>query len=104
MTQGEYQIRVKGKLDSNWSEWFDGWTITTFGDGATVLSKQDTDQAALHGALIKIRNLNLPLISVSCIDKNGKESLMYLTSEQLQDLMSDIVQGLWKLDVTHEVA
>ena len=73
MTQGEYQIRVKGKLDSSWAEWFDGWTITTFGDGTTLLSKQDADQAALHGVLVKIRNLNLPLISVRYTDPEHEE-------------------------------
>lgn len=82
MTQGEYQIRVKGKLDSNWAEWFDGWTITTFGDGTTLLSKQDADQAALHGVLVKTRNLNLPLISVHYIDHEGKEISGDLTGEQ----------------------
>ena len=68
MTQGAYQIKVKGRLDSSWSEWFQGWTITPEEDGTTVLTGQVVDQAALHGMLIKIRNLNLPLLSVRCIE------------------------------------
>ena len=79
MAQGIYQIKVKGQLDSSWANWFDGWTITTEEGGTTLLTRQDADQSALHGVLAKIRNLNLLLISVSCIDKNGKEIFGDLT-------------------------
>lgn len=82
MAQGTYQIRVKGQLDSSWVEWFDGWTITAEEDGTTLLSKQDADQAALHGILVKIRNLNLPLISVRYADPEGKRFSRDLTGEQ----------------------
>jgi len=67
MTQGTYQIRVKGQLDSSRSEWFEGWTIAPENSGITVLTGRVADQAALHGALVKIRNLNLPIVSVNCI-------------------------------------
>jgi hypothetical protein len=60
-----YQIRVKGYLDSSWSEWFEGLSMTHEGDGTTVLTGPVADQPALHGLLIKIRDLGLPLISVN---------------------------------------
>jgi len=68
MTQGIYQIKVKGQLDTSRSEWFEGWTITQENDGTTMLTGRVIDQSALHGVLIKIRNLNLPIVSVNCIE------------------------------------
>ena len=59
-----YQIRVKGKLDPTWSDWFDGFTITPQADDVTVLTGPVADQADLHGLLAKIRDLCLPLLSV----------------------------------------
>ena len=67
MTQGVYQIRVKGQLDASRSEWFEGWTITPQEDGITLLAGQVADQSALHGILSKIHNLNLPIVEVRCI-------------------------------------
>ena len=67
MTQGVYQIKVKGQLDSSRSEWFEGWMITPEKDGTTVLTGRVADQSALHGVLIKIRNLNLSIASVNCV-------------------------------------
>jgi hypothetical protein len=60
-----YVIRVIGHLDPQWSEWFDGLVITALRSGNTVLAGDIVDQAALHGTLNKIRDLNLPLISVT---------------------------------------
>jgi hypothetical protein len=60
-----YEIRVKGHLDGSWSEWFEELTITNLEGGEAVLSGEIVDQAALHGVLSKVRDLNLPLISVS---------------------------------------
>jgi len=68
MTQGIYRIKVKGQLDSSRSEWFEGWTITPDEDGNTMLTGRVADQSALHGVLIKIRNLNLPIVSVNCVE------------------------------------
>jgi hypothetical protein len=65
-----YDIRVTGDLDPSWSEWFDGLTITNLERGVAVLSG-DVDQAALHGTLNKIRDLNLSLISVTSMHKEG---------------------------------
>ena len=61
----QYAIRVAGRLDQRWAEWFDGLTLTHQGDGTTVLDGPVADQAALHGLLQKIRDLGLPLLSVT---------------------------------------
>ena len=68
-----YEIRVQGHLDQSWSEWFDGLTITHDADGNTVLRGPLTDEAALHGALIKVRDLALPLLAVNRIGALGEE-------------------------------
>ena len=60
-----YQIRVKGNLDRRWSDWFDGFNIDLDENDETLLIGSVTDQAALHGLLSKIRDLGLPLLSVS---------------------------------------
>jgi hypothetical protein len=59
-----YQIRLKGHLDSQWTDWFDGLTITLEEDGDTLLSGPVVDQAALHGLLKKVRDLGMTLVSV----------------------------------------
>ena len=64
-----YQIRVQGRLDRRWSDWFDGFTITYPSDNETLLQGRVADQAALHGLLVKIRDLGLSLLSVRRIDK-----------------------------------
>ena len=66
--RGIYKIRVKGILDSKWSDWFDGFTITPQGDDETLLTGPVADQAALHGLLGKIRDLGLPLLSVKRLE------------------------------------
>jgi hypothetical protein len=59
-----YEIRVKNHLDPCWHDWFEGWEITNLEDGEVLLTSKAVDQPALHGALNKIRDLNLKLISV----------------------------------------
>lgn len=59
-----YEIRVKGQLDQQWSVWFDGLSISYDGEGNTVLRGPLADEAALHGILIKVRDLALPLIAL----------------------------------------
>lgn len=59
-----YEIRVEGVLDQRWSAWFDELQITNEPGGVTVIAGEVTDEAALHGLLARVRDLNLPLISV----------------------------------------
>ena len=66
-----YEIRVKGHLAPSWSEMFDGMQIILTPDGGTTLSGAVADQAALHGLLARIRDLNLILISVNRVDDVG---------------------------------
>jgi len=60
-----YEIKIKGYLDPNWSDWFAGLKLTHLEGDGTLLSGIITDQAALHGLLERIRDLNLTLISVT---------------------------------------
>ena len=60
-----YEIRLKGHLDERWTQWFEGLTITVEDNGETLLAGQMIDQAALHGLLTKVRDLGIPLVSVS---------------------------------------
>jgi hypothetical protein len=59
-----YHIRVKGNLDEKWANWFDGFVMTSRGNGETLLSGAVVDQAALYGVLGKIHSLGLPLLLV----------------------------------------
>jgi hypothetical protein len=63
-----YEIRVKGHLDGRWSEWFEGLKITNLESGEALLSGEIVDQAALHGVLSRIRDLNVPLLAVRTVD------------------------------------
>jgi hypothetical protein len=63
-----YEIRVKGVLDSRWTAWFEDLQVTSDEPGQTVIAGPVADQAALHGLLIKIRDLGLPLLSVRHLD------------------------------------
>ena len=63
-----YEIRIKGHLDDRWAEWFEGLTITLEENGDTLLTGPVVDQAALHGLLKKVRDLNLPLVSVDPVE------------------------------------
>ena len=71
--QEVYRIVIKGHLDRDWSDWFDGLNITMVDNGETILSGPVVDQTALHGVLIKIRDLGLPLLSLTRTE-TGRES------------------------------
>jgi len=62
-----YHIRLKGHLASHWSDWFQGMSISNEPNGEAVLCGPLADQAALHGVLIKIRDLGLPLLGMTTI-------------------------------------
>jgi hypothetical protein len=64
---GLYEIRIKGHLDDQWSDWFGGLTVTLEDKGNTRLTGTVADQAALHGLLRKVRDLGMALISVNRI-------------------------------------
>lgn len=66
-TPRSYQIRLQGHLDENWSAWFEGLSITYPDQQTTLISGQLRDQPQLHAILIKIRDLNLILLSVNPI-------------------------------------
>jgi hypothetical protein len=63
-----YEIRVHGHLSNKRAEWFDGLTIENQPDGEALITGPVADQAALHGLLLRIRDLGLPLLSVLCVD------------------------------------
>ena len=63
-----YEIRVQGRLDDRWTAWFDGLDLSRADDGTTALRGPVTDQAALHGLLHKLRDLGVPLLSVTRTD------------------------------------
>ncbi len=59
-----YEIRIQGYLEDRWADWFEGLTIQREEDGTTLLSGRLPDQTALHGVLLKIRDMNLKILSV----------------------------------------
>ncbi len=62
------EIRIKGEIDEHWSEWFDGLAITHTRQNESLLLGSVKDQAALYGLLIRLRDLNLALVSVDVLD------------------------------------
>jgi hypothetical protein len=70
-----YQIRIKGHLGSQWTDWFEGLTITLEEDGDTLLTGPVVDQAALHGLLKRVRDLGMPLVSVSPVEPGPSTTL-----------------------------
>ncbi len=70
---GRFELRVRGRLDARWADWFDGLTLTKAGDGSTVIRGEVVDQAALHGLLQTLRDLGLPLISVTQVEADQRE-------------------------------
>ena len=67
-----YQIRIRGHLGRQWTDWFGGLTVTQEENGDTLLTGPVVDQAALHGLLRKVRDLGMPLLSVIQSDKAGQ--------------------------------
>jgi len=69
-----YQIRIKGHLGREWTDWFGGLTIRLTDNGDTLLTGPVVDQAALHGLLRKVRDLGVPLLSVSRVKPGEAEA------------------------------
>jgi hypothetical protein len=67
------EIRVKGHLSSQWSDWFDGLEIENRSDGHAVLSGYLPDQPALYGVLKRMSNLGLALVSLQCVESSRDE-------------------------------
>jgi hypothetical protein len=82
MTSDIYRITIKGHLDREWSDWFDGLTITLVDNGETILTGPIVDQTALHGVLIKIRDVGLPLLELSRVEPDEPNLLMHPEEEE----------------------
>jgi hypothetical protein len=72
-TPEQYEIRIEGHLSGSWSDWFEGMRIHHDESGQTVLSGPLADQAALHGVLMRIRDLGLPLMTVRRLEDSVSE-------------------------------
>jgi hypothetical protein len=69
----QYEILIEGHLGARWEAWFDGFAISSGDDGTTVLRGQIVDQAALHGLVSKLRDLGVPLISLTPVETSTDE-------------------------------
>jgi len=65
-----YQIKIEGHLGQQWTDWFNGLSITLEDNGDTLLTGPVADQAALYGLLKKVRDLGMPLVLVNRVDPN----------------------------------
>jgi hypothetical protein len=81
-----YKIRIKGHLGQQWTDWFEGLTITLEENGDTLLTGPMVDDAALHGLLKKVRDLGMPLLSVNRVE-SGQADVVDI--EQLGDSSSE---------------
>lgn len=73
--EGFYTIKVRGRLEAHWSEWLAELSITHDNQGDSILSGFIPDQAALHGVLVKIRDMGLILLSVEMLEKNNENEI-----------------------------
>ena len=70
-----YQIRLQGHLDTQWTDWFGGLTVTLDDNGETLLTGLVVDQAALFGLLKKVRDLGMPLLSLNQLEPNPMDEV-----------------------------
>ncbi len=82
MEHESYEIRVEGYLPGGWSDWFGGLDVESEPGGDTILSGHLPDQAALHGVLARIRDLNLKLVSVSRLEDDSHSGRSLGTTSQ----------------------
>lgn len=88
-----YEIKVKDHLDARWSDWFAGMKLTHLEGDGTLLSGLLPDQAALHGLLERIRDLNLVLISVNCACPSNQDK-----AAQEQEILHGSTEDEFRLD------
>ena len=86
-----YQIRIAGQLDSRWADWFEGLAITVDG-GDTLITGQVVDQATLHGLLKRVRDLGMPLVSVSPVEP-GLPTTLGTGQADVPDVASNVGVG-----------
>ena len=86
-----YQIRITGQLDVRWADWFEGLTITLDG-GDTLITGPVVDQAALHGLLKRVRDLGMPLVSVSPVE-SGPPTTLGTGQAGVSDVKSNVGVG-----------
>jgi hypothetical protein len=67
------EIRIEGRIDEHWSDWFEGLKITHTEENETILTGEVVDQAALYGLLAKLRDLGLPLVSVKQVGPDPQQ-------------------------------
>jgi hypothetical protein len=71
---GQYEIRLQGHLKPRWAAWFDGLSLSLNSNGTTTISGFVADQAALHGLLQKVRDIGVPLISVTQVQPDPPDA------------------------------
>lgn len=79
-----YQIRIEGQLGQQWTDWFDGLSITPGDNGTTLLTGPVIDQSALHGLLKKVRDLGMPLVSVNRMETDGSSNPSQITKGEIE--------------------
>jgi len=77
-----YQIRIRGRLDQQWADWFDGMAITSEEDGDTLLTGPAEDQAALLGLIRRVRDLGIPLVSVQPVEPSQADKHIHNGNDQ----------------------
>ncbi len=87
-----YQIRIKGHLSAQWTDWFEGLTITLEDNGETLLTGPVVDQAALHGLLRKVRDLGMPLISVARVQPDQEDAAQSAAADDKQQTVVSSIQ------------